>query len=155
MDGLHSSSQVKVLIEKTDVSQRRGSSVSRLSSKCSINSYYNLYPTRLPWRYGFASLHSHMSQFLKINLSHISHIYVYIHIYVHIPIHTHIPTHTHTHTHPIGFLSLETSDWYTSWCKSLAKQRMCKSIGYMEFAINSIVYIKIVCELYATHSEYV
>ena len=81
--------------------------------------FCNLYPTSLPCRYGFASLHNHMSQFLEIDLFHISHIYVYIHIYVH------IPTHTHTPTYPIGFLSLENSDWYNFWCKSFAKQRMC------------------------------
>ena len=46
--------------------------------------------------YRFASLHKHMSQFLEINLSYISHICVYVYIYVY----TYVCTHTHT---PYGF----------------------------------------------------
>ena len=100
--------------------------------------FCSLYPTSLPCRYGFSSLHNHMSQFLEIDLSHISHIYVYIHIYVHIP--------PHTHTHTPYWFPFSGELWLIQllmqeFCKT---KNVCKSIGYMEFAINSIVYLKIV-----------
>ena len=212
------------------------------SSKCSISSSYDLYPTSLPCRYGFASLHNHMSQFLEINLPHISHIYVcccYVTSVVSDSVRPHrrqptslphpwdspgkntgvgchfllqcmkvksereaaesCPTlsdpmdcsppgssihgifrervlewgatafstymciyrymypYPHTYTH--------TPYWFpfsgVLWLIHVLMQEFSRtknawgSTGYMEFAINSIVYLKIVCELYATHSEYI
>ena len=73
--------------------------------------------------YRFASLHKHMSQFLEINLSYISHICVYVYIYVYIHIYV------HTRTHPMGFLSLENSDTATDarvWKKAMSlEEKLC------------------------------
>ena len=50
--------------------------------------------------YRFASLHKHMSQFLEINLSYISHICVYVYIYICI----YIYMYTHSHTLWVSFI---------------------------------------------------
>lgn len=57
-------------------------------------------------------------------------------------------THTHIDTHPIDSISLENIDKYNYWFKSLEKERIVwKSIGYKEFEISSILYLKFICEL--------
>ena len=72
------------------------------------------------------------------SLSYISHICVYTYICTH--------THTHTHTHTPYWFPFSGELWLIQllmqeFCKT---KNVCKSIGYMEFAINSIVYLKIV-----------
>ena len=66
-------------------------------------------------------------------------------------------TYPHTYTHTPYWFPFSGVLWliHVLMQEFSRTKNACRSTGYMEFAINSIVYLKIVCELYATHSEYI
>ena len=124
-------------MEKTDVSQRRGSSVSRPSSKCTVNSSAISTLPAYPADMDLPVCTIIWASFLKlISFIYLTYMCIYIYMY----------TYPHTHTHIPYWFPFSGELWLIQllmqeFCKT---KNVCKSIGYVEFAINSIVYLKIV-----------